>query len=163
MEIKKGFTLIEFIVAMTVGAILLVVAGVLQTTSSRLWLKGSNKIFLQTESSFALAVISKSVRHSNLAEVLDDGTTLQLTKVYRDQDNEITTFFLEGKDLKQQFDDEESTVILKDIVDEVLFTFPAEDMYNNIVYRGVGVKMTLLKSKESFSSEKVIAMRNIVF
>jgi len=159
---KKGVTLVEIIIAMAIGSILLIAAGMIQATSASLWLKGSDKVFLQSESSFILAFLSRPVRDATSADVIDNGQILILSKKDGDGNIEwIKTFYKEENDLKYQENEQDSKTLIYGIVDSLVFTFPVQDGNNEDISGGIGINMVLQRGGESFSLQKTFVMRNV--
>lgn len=76
---KKGFTLIEMIVAIMILSIFILVVGAILTSSWKFWNSGWEQVRLQRDASYAFARIEKVVRDASDADLLA-GNKLQLTK-----------------------------------------------------------------------------------
>jgi prepilin-type N-terminal cleavage/methylation domain-containing protein len=81
---QKGFTLIEFMIAIMAGAILLLAAGIVVSVGQTSWNKAWKKVNLQREASVAMIRMVRSIKAGISAQVEDDGKTVV---IYSDEDS----------------------------------------------------------------------------
>jgi len=157
---KKGFTLIEFMVAVAITSILVLLMGVIHVTSVQLFIKGGEKVLLQEESSFAFEMITEAIRDTTeKAEILDSGSKLKLTR--KDENENIEwekIFYKDGDSLSCILNGGAKKVLVPKILHSVLFS--DKDINDNDLNGAVRIKITLQKGSELFSSEKTVDMRN---
>ena len=77
---RKGFTLVEMMVAVIILSIFIVAVGMILTSSWGFWNDGWQQVILQRDASYAFASIEKVVRSGSSATVLAGGTGLQVIK-----------------------------------------------------------------------------------
>ena len=159
---REGVTIVELMVALAIGAILVLIVGLIQTTALNLWSRGNDRVFLQEESSFIFAYLENPIREASGASVEDGGNSLVLTKESLEGNpGWVKRFYREGNSLKYKVDEEESKVLISGRLQSIAFTLPAKDTSGQDVSGGVGIEMVLRKGKEEFSFQKTAVMRNL--
>ncbi len=77
---KKGFTLIELMIAVVILSIFILAVGAIVVTSWKFWNGGWEQVELQRDASYAFARIERIVRSGNSATVLGGGSGLQVAE-----------------------------------------------------------------------------------
>jgi len=77
-KVQKGFTLIELIIAMLIGAIVVVVAGMILFFSQKNWNNAWQRVKLQRDASYAVLRMSRSVKAGASAQVEGSGECLRI-------------------------------------------------------------------------------------
>lgn len=157
---KKGFTLIELMVAVAITGVVIFLAGIIHITSINLWIKGSDKVFLQEETSFVWNILTTAIRDATEeVEILDNGQKLKLTR--EDINGNLIwekTFYKDNNDLSYITNNEAKKALISNILHSL--TFFDQDKDGKDLYGGVRVEMVLQKGNEKFVSEKTVDMRN---
>lgn len=77
---RKGFTLVEMMVAVIILSIFIVAVGMILTSSWGFWNDGWQQVLLQRDASYAFARIEKVVRRGSSVTFLSGGTGLQVIR-----------------------------------------------------------------------------------
>jgi len=159
---RKGLTIIELMVALAIGTVLILIVGLIHTTTLNFWSRGNDRVFLQEESSFIFTYLEKPIREASGASVENGGKSLILTKeILEGNPGWVKRFYREGNSLKYKVDEEESKVLISGRLQSIAFTLPAKDTSGEDIPGGVGIEMVLQKGKEEFSFQKTVVMRNL--
>ncbi len=158
---KKGFSLVELMIAMVIAGILFLIVGIIQVSSTNFWIRGNDKVVLQGESSFMLTVLTKAIRESTNAQILNSGQRLELERKDKNKNLEWTkVFYQDGKDLKYKINEEEDEILISGILHSLDFNFPEQNEEGEYVPGVIGIEVVLKRKEESFSTQKTIVMRN---
>lgn len=77
---KKGFTLVEMIVAVMIFSIFILAVGAIMTSSWKFWNSGWEQVRLQRDASYTFARVEKIIRNGSTPTVLGGGSGLQVVK-----------------------------------------------------------------------------------
>jgi len=142
---KKGFTIVELMVAIIILSIFLLSVGMILTSSVRFWNSGWDQVGVQQDASYAFARIEKIVRSGSSAVVLDGGSGLRVTA-----DGTTYTFQLSGDVLQLVMGG--NTADLVGGVQSVNFAIPEEGM--------VSVSLTLINNDAEANFRTTVLLRN---
>jgi len=102
MKTKKGFTIVELLMSLTVSSVLILSAGVVLIGGHNMWNRGLKRANLQRDASFAMLKINRLIREGNSAVLEDEGSSIKITKesnwirFYHDQN--VDSLMLEVQD-----------------------------------------------------------------
>lgn len=75
---QKGLTLLEAMVAISIGAIVILAAGTVLVTGQTFWNRAWQEVNLQRDASYAMFRISSTAKAATSAKVEDDGKGLRI-------------------------------------------------------------------------------------
>jgi prepilin-type N-terminal cleavage/methylation domain-containing protein len=75
---RKGFTLVELLVAIAAGLIVVLAAGIVMYLGQISWNDAWKKVNLQRDASYAMLAMSQYIKKAKCAEDVNDGTALKL-------------------------------------------------------------------------------------
>jgi prepilin-type N-terminal cleavage/methylation domain-containing protein len=150
-KVQKGFTLIELTIAMLIGAIVILAAGIILFYGQKSWNNTWKRANLQRDASYAMLSISRPIKAGTSAKVEGDGKGL---KIYNDKEGSWTRFFVAPglKDLALKSDvGGISGTILDDNV---------EDLQFNVTGTTVSIDLKLRKDNLQTHFASTVMMRN---
>jgi prepilin-type N-terminal cleavage/methylation domain-containing protein len=118
MKYKKGFTLVELLLSLTIASILILSSAVVMLGGNAMWERGLQRANLQRDASFAMTKITRAIREGNNAVLEDNGNIIKITnssnwvKYYRDSStkklmlevqDEIPVAIIDDNIIKLQF------------------------------------------------------------
>jgi len=118
---RKGFTLIELIISITIGTIVIVAVGSILFYGQKFWDNTCKRVNLQRDASYAMQRMSRAVKAATSAQAEADGKGL---RIYNDKQGSWTRFFAAPghKDLALKSDvGGTSVTILDDKVEDLQF------------------------------------------
>lgn len=78
-KFRKGFTIVELMVAIMVGSIVVIAAGMVMVMGQTAWNQTWRKVNLQRDASLAMLTMSKSIKSAASATVDPNGKILRIT------------------------------------------------------------------------------------
>ncbi len=129
---RKGFTLIELVVAIPAALIVLIASGTVLVTSQAFWDSSWRKVNLQRDASYAMLRINRHIKEGTLAEIEDDGKAI---KIYKGTDG--MRFFLEqdSKDLKCEIEGRYPETIISGNVEDLQFNVDSNKVRINLLLK----------------------------
>jgi prepilin-type N-terminal cleavage/methylation domain-containing protein len=130
---KKGFTLTEFSIAISISLTVFVTAGIVLATSYDFWDSSWKKTNLQRDASYAMLKMSHHIKAGTSAETENDGTAI---KIYKDTDNWIR-FFLEqeSNNLKCELKGQAPETIISGNVEDLEFEVDGNKVKINLILK----------------------------
>jgi prepilin-type N-terminal cleavage/methylation domain-containing protein len=145
---QKGFTLIELMIAVMAGVVLILAAGMVLSIGHTFWNKSWEEANLQRSASYAILIMSHSIRAATSAQVEGGGTAL---RIYKQGNSNIRFSYVEAtNELRSQFGAQPETVI-NDTV---------EDLQFNVVGKKVTIDLRLQKDNAQTHLVSTVMMRN---
>ena len=144
----KGFTLIEILIVIAIGAILLSAIGVVLVSGHIFLNRAWKSVGLQRDASYAMLRMSHSIKAGRSAELENYGKGI---KIYRETD--WIRYFLEdgSKDLKCEIEGGQPQIVVNGNVEDLGFTLEA--------YK-IGIDLTLKKDNLQNHFVSTVMMRN---
>ena len=164
---KRGFTLIELMIGVVIGLIILLMVGMISSTTTRFWEKGKTKSMLNSTLIFISSFLEKNIREATSCEVFNGGQGIILRKEVSEEGDEWERkFYLQGNDL--MYEDENGRVIplvkgeLRGVrFTKVEFKFPAEDYQGEEISASVSIDIEIEREGETLGLKKIVNLRNI--
>jgi prepilin-type N-terminal cleavage/methylation domain-containing protein len=145
---QKGFTLIELMIAVMAGVVLILAAGMVLSIGHTFWNKSWEEANLQRSASYAILIMSHSIRAATSAQEEAGGTAL---KIQKQGTSDIRFSYVEAtNELRSQFGAQPETVI-NDTV---------EDLQFNVVGKKVTIDLRLQKDNAQTHLVSTVMMRN---
>ena len=148
MKMRKGFSLVEIMMAVVAGSIVLLATGSVLISSQRSWVKSWEMANLQRSSSYALLRMTRSIKDGASAEVEDDGTAITIHR----KDDWIRYSWPSGtNDLKCQVKGGQMQPILDGNLQSITFTLNGNK---------IGIDLKLQKDDLQNHFVSTVTMRN---
>jgi prepilin-type N-terminal cleavage/methylation domain-containing protein len=114
---RKGFTLIELMVAIVASAVVVLATGIVIVIGQTSWNQTWKKVNLQRDASYAMLIMSQSIKAATSAETEDNNTILTLE---RGEDPNII-FYYATDNLQYQIVGGQSQTIINGKVENLQF------------------------------------------
>ena len=79
MRLRKGFTIVELLVAMTAFSVMILAVGLLLVYGWDGWRKSTHSVNMQRDAVLAMEQIAREIRNSNITEITDDSDGIYFT------------------------------------------------------------------------------------
>ena len=153
-KVQKGFTLIELTIAMLIGAIVILAAGMILFYGQKSWNNTWKRANLQRDASYAMLSISRPIKAGTSAQVEGNGEGL---RIYNDKEGLWRRFFVQSASnnlmLKSEIvgDNSISKTILDDKVEALQF---------NVTGTTVSIDLKLREDNLQTHFASTVMMRN---
>ncbi len=148
---RKGFTLIELMVAIVAGAIVVLATGIIIVLGQTSWNETWKKVNLQRDASYAMLRMSQSIKAAKSAEKSPDGRVLYIPK----QSNPSMTFsyVADTKNLQCQTGGQPQTIIKGEVTNLQFIMDPNKP-------NTVEIDLSLKKDDAQAHFKSTVMMRN---
>jgi prepilin-type N-terminal cleavage/methylation domain-containing protein len=145
---QKGFTLIELMIAVMAGVVLILAAGMVLSIGHTFWNKSWEEANLQRSASYALLIMSHSIRAATSAQEEAGGTALI---IHKQGTSDIRFSYVEAtNELRSQFGAQPETIINDKV----------EDLQFNVEGKKVTIDLRLQKDNAQTHLVSTVMMRN---
>lgn len=143
IESRKGFNLIELMVAIATSAIVLLAIGIVIVFGQTSWNDTWTKVNLQRDASYAMLRMSQSVKAATGAEKSSDGRVLYIPR--QSYPNIIFSYLADTNDLQCQIGEHTETII-DGKVDNLLFGVSGSTVTIDLILEEDDVETRLLST-----------------
>ena len=146
---KKGFMLIEVVIAMSISLIVILAVGVVLVANHTRWNNSWAKVNLQQYASYVMLTLSHTIKKAASTTVEDNGRQI---KVYDADGNWVKfTFQSNAKSLEYQEQGQSTQILIDGYVENL--SFEVQD-------NKVGIDLTLKRDDQEVQLDSTVYMRN---
>ena len=146
---KKGFVLIEVVIAMSISLIVLLAVGAVLVANYTRWNTSWDKVNLQQDASYVMLTLSHAIKEAASAIVENNGKKI---RVY-DADGNWVSFTFQSNAKSLQYKEQGQS-------DQILIDGYMEDLSFNVQDNKVVIDLTLKKDSQEVQLDSTVYMRN---
>ena len=159
-KVQKGFTLIELTIAMLIGAIVILAAGMILFYGQKSWNNTWKRANLQRDASYAMLSISRPIKAGTSAQVEGNGEGL---RIYNDKEGVWRRFFVQpaAKNLMLKSEIVEIVEIVGDnSISKTILDDKVEALQFNVTGTAVRIELKLREDNLQTHFASTVMMRN---
>jgi len=153
-KVQKGFTLIELTIAMLIGAIVILAAGMILFYGQKSWNNTWKRANLQRDASYAMLSISRPIKAGTSAQVEGNGEGL---RIYNDKEGLWRRFFVQSASNNLML---KSEIVGDNSIPETILDGKVEALQFNVTGTTVSIDLKLREDNLQTHFASTVMMRN---
>ena len=153
-KVQKGFTLIELTIAMLIGAIVILAAGMILFYGQKSWNNTWKRANLQRDASYAMLSISRPIKAGTSAQVEGNGEGL---RIYNDKEGLWRRFFVQSASNNLML---KSEIVGDNSISKTILDGKVEALQFNVTGTTVSIDLKLREDNLQTHFASTVMMRN---
>jgi len=156
-KVQKGFTLIELTIAMLIGAIVILAAGMILFYGQKSWNNTWKRANLQRDASYAMLSISRPIKAGTSAQVEGNGEGL---RIYNDKEGLWRRFFVQPAANNLMLKSEIVEIVGGNSISKTILDDKVEALQFNVTGTTVSIDLKLREDNLQTHFASTVMMRN---
>jgi len=156
-KVQKGFTLIELTIAMLIGAIVILAAGMILFYGQKSWNNTWKRANLQRDASYAMLSISRPIKAGTSAQVEGNGEGL---RIYNDKEGLWRRFFVQPAANNLMLKSEIVEIVGDNSISKTILDDKVEALQFNVTGTTVSIDLKLREDNLQTHFASTVMMRN---
>ena len=156
-KVQKGFTLIELTIAMLIGAIVILAAGMILFYGQKSWNNTWKRANLQRDASYAMLSISRPIKAGTSAQVEGNGEGL---RIYNDKEGVWRRFFVQPAANNLMLKSEIVEIAGDNSISKTILDDKVEALQFNVTGTTVSIDLKLREDNLQTHFASTVMMRN---